>query len=509
MLLLTIRFCLLTALLLLPAAAKADVKLPALLGDHMVLQRGRSVPVWGKAAPGEKVVVKFAGQTLNAVADGKGDWSVKLAPLVVGEPQDLQVIAGNRVTVRNVVVGDVWLCAGQSNMGLTVAQANNAKQTIAAANNSSIRLFRVGRLIASEPSQDTRGSWSVCSSKSVADFSAAGYYFGRKINQALKVPVGLIDCSFGGTPIDAWVSRPVLEPLFNYRKELAKWDKIVADYPQVKRAYVEKLVDWREQERAAKAAGRPPTPPPQAPPALAMMGRPASLFNGMIAPLVPFAVRGVIWNQGEADIGLAPKYRVLFPAMISDWRKRWLGGDCPFYFVQLHNFVLPGQQSGRSHLAELREAQTAALGLSHTGMIVALDMGGSDLSIHYTNKQGVGDRLAEAVLSAEFGSGKAACSPTFDSATVESDKICLRFKHADGGLAGKGGQVLNGFAVAGPDGRFTAANAVVNADTVMVSSPSVPRPTFVRYAWADNPNGNLVNGLGLPAAPFRTDNLAR
>lgn len=503
------RLCLFLALLLTPLSVGAEVKLPSLLSDNMVLQRGKPVPIWGKAAAGEKVNVKFAGQSLNTVADKNGDWSVILSPLAVGKPQDLNVCASNQVTLHNVLVGDVWLCSGQSNMGITVAQADNAKAAIASASNSSIRLFRVGQRIASEPGRDTKGSWSVCGPKSVFDFSAVGYYFGKELNQTLKVPVGLIDCSFGGTPIDAWVSRQCLEPLFNYRKELEKWDKIVRDYPQVKRAYVEKLVDWRELDRQAKSAGKPSSPPPQAPPDLAMMGRPASLFNGMIAPLIPLAVKGVIWNQGEADLGLAPKYRVLFPAMIADWRKRWLGAECPFYFVQLHNFVLPGQQPGRSHLAELREAQAAALVLPHTGMIVASDLGGSDLSIHYTNKQEVGRRLAQAVLSAEYGSGRPVLSPLVDSAVVDSDKIRLKFKYADGGLMAKAGQGLNGFSVAGADGKFLPAQAVASADTVVVTCPAVLRPAFVRYAWADNPNGNLVNGLGLPAAPFRTDKLSR
>ncbi len=368
------RLFLLLALLLAPLSARADVKLPNLLSDNMVLQRGKPVAIWGKAAAGEKVSVKFAGQALSTIADKNGDWTVTLSPLAVGKPQDLNVSASNQITLHNVLVGDIWLCSGQSNMGITVAQADNAKSAIASANNSSIRLFRVGQLIASEPGRDTKGSWSVCSPQSAADFSAVGYYFGRALNQSLKVPVGLIDCSFGGTPIDAWVSKQSLEPLFNYRKELEKWDKIVRDYPQVKRAYVERLVDWRELDRQAKSAGKPSSPPPQAPPDLAKMGRPASLFNGMIAPLMPFAIKGVIWNQGEADLGLATKYRVLFPAMITDWRKRWLGADCPFYFVQLHNFVLPGQQPGKSHLAELREAQAAALSLPHTGMIVATDL---------------------------------------------------------------------------------------------------------------------------------------
>lgn len=392
-------------------------------------------------------------------------------------------------------------------MGLPVEAANDAAQEIARATNKLIRLFKVAELIASEPGSDTVGHWSVCAPQTVGKFSAAGYFFGREVNKALNVPIGLIDCTFGGTPIDAWISRPCLERFPNCKKELERWDKIVRHYPQDKRDYAEKLIEWREKARENAAAGKKPPAPPQPLLPLDKMGRPASLFNGMIAPVAPFAIKGVIWNQGEADVGLTAKYLLLFPVLIADWRAHWLEGDFPFYYVQLHNYMDRQAQPKESKLAELREAQKSALTLPHTGMVVAIDLGGKDNSIHYLNKQEVGHRLASAVLSSEYGQKVVAFGPTYESATVEGNKIRVRFKHAEGGLTAKEGQPLTGFAIAGPDHRFVWANATIDGDSVLVSSPQFDRPVAVRYAWANNPECNLINSAGLPAAPFRSMDL--
>ncbi len=497
--------CLLAITLLVPAAAQSKVQLPAIFSDNMVLQRLHPVAVWGTAAAGERVVVQLAGQSVSTAADHSGRWRVVLKELPAGGPYELKAGGTNLLTIHNVLIGDVWLCAGQSNMGITVAQSNNGDKAVARSNNSAIRLFKVGQSIAFAPEADLTGAWAVCSPATVGSFSAVGYYFGSELAHEVGVPIGLIDCSYGGYPIDAWLSRSALEPLSTYAYDLAKWDLVLARYPIKQKDYAEQASQWKSWANTLKRFGLHPSRPPKPPYPPSMLGRPTSIFNAMVAPLIPFSLRGVIWNQGEGDVGKASRYGVLFPALISDWRARWGQAVLPFYFVQLHNYLGRAAQMQRSLIAELRESQQAALSLPHTGMAVAIDLGGTDNSIHYLNKSEVGGRLAAAVLAEEYGHKLASSGPTFLSATVEGATIRIRYQHCDGGLRTRDGQPLRGFAIAGADKRFVWADAVVDRNCVIVSSPRVKNPVAVRYAWADNPDCNLINGALLPAAPFKTD----
>jgi len=464
------------ALLALATAAGADVSLPAVFGEHMVLQRGRDVPVWGRAAPGERVEVEFAGQKREATADGQGRWCVHLEPLEAGGPHVLAVRGKNAIALRDVVVGEVWICSGQSNMAFTLSAARDAEKELAAADFPGIRLLTVPRRPVEEPQEDFGGRWAACSPKTARAFSAVGYFFGRDLHRELGVPVGLISTSFGGTPAEAWTSEealrrePALKPL------LKRWEQAVA------------------RERGDPEGKSRLSP-----------HRPANLFNGMVAPLVPFAIRGAVWYQGESNAPRAVQYRTLFPAMIRDWRARWGQGDFPFYFVQLANFRAARAEPGESAWAELREAQWMTMKeVPKTGMAVIIDIGDAK-DIHPKNKQDVGKRLAAWALSHDYGRDVPFSGPLFREMRRKGGRFHLFFDHADGGLVARGGGALKGFAVAGRDRKFHWVDAEIVGDQVVVKAGGIRHPVAVRYAWADNPECNLFNGAGFPASPFRTD----
>lgn len=488
------------------APAWAAIHLPAIFGDNMVVQRGCNTPVWGIADPGEQLTVELAGHRVSATADGAGDWRVNLPPLTAGGPYKLTVKGKSTSEFSNVMVGDVWLCAGQSNMGIPIWQLNNPAQIVARADYKNMRFITVPARLSSKPEADMAADWQVVSPATAGELSALAYYFGREIASRLSVPVGLLCLSMGGTPVDAWISRQNLVGRFNYAQQLQKWDDITHDYPEAKRRYAEHLIGWRESLPIWKQFGLRPPKPPMPPQLLSMQGRPAGLFNGMVSPIIPFSIKGVIWCQGEADVGYARRYKVLFPALIQDWRWHWQQGALPFYFLQLHNYLahVPYPQQ-HCPLAELREAQKSALTIPHTGMAVAIDLGGSDDSIHYLDKAAAGHRLALAVLAEEYGQKVPPAGPTYMSCRLEDRAMRIFFRNASG-LAARGGGPLRGFAVAGSNHKFVWASAQIQGESVLVSSPSVRHPAAVRYAWADNPDCNLVNGADLPAAPFRTDN---
>ncbi|MGB9624270.1 MAG: sialate O-acetylesterase [Phycisphaerae bacterium] len=471
----------------LPAAAA--VKLPAVIGDNMVLQRDMKVPIWGTADPGEKVTVTIGDQKAATTAGADGRWMVRLDPLKAGGPFEMTVAGNNKITLKDILVGEVWVCSGQSNMAMTVKAAANAHEEISAAKYPDIRLFTVARKVAATPQSDTQGSWVRCSPETVGDFSAAAYYFGRHLYRELDVPIGLIHSSWGGTPAEAWTSRSTLEADPALKAIVDRWDEQIANARRAGNA--------AENKRPAARGAKPPADLAASP------GRPSSLYNGMIQPLIPYAIRGAIWYQGEANAGRAYQYRKLFPAMIQDWRKAWGQGDFPFLFVQLANFQPTKPEPSDSTWAELREAQTMTLSLPKTGMAVIIDIGEAK-DIHPKNKQDVGKRLALAALAIAYGKDVAYSGPMYDSMKIEGDRIRLTFKHVDGGLVAKDGK-LKGFAIAGADRKFVWAEAQIDGDTVVVHSDKVARPVAVRYAWADNPECNLYNKAGLPASPFRTD----
>ena len=485
--------------------AFAEVRLPSVLGDGMVLQRDMPAPIWGTASPGEKVSVAVAGQEVSTTAGDDGRWLVKLPPLKAGGPFEMTVAGRNTITRKDILVGEVWICSGQSNMVWWVRASANAEQEAAAANYPQIRLFTVKAVTASQPRPDTEGTWQPCSPKTVPDFSAVAYFFGRHLHKELGVPVGLINTAWGGTPAESWMSRAAMESDPEFRPILDRWSRQVADSAAAMRDYAQKVTQWVEDVQKADAAGRPLPAAPQPPnDARSSPHRPSVLFNAMIHPLIPFAIRGAIWYQGESNAGRAYQYRKLFPAMIQDWRRAWGQGDFPFLYVQLANFMKAQDQPGVSAWAELREAQTMTLALPNTAMAVTIDVGDA-ADIHPKNKQDVGKRLALAALARAYGRDIPYSGPLYQSMKVEGDSVRLRFQHVDGGLVAQGGEPLRGFAIAGDDRNFVWADAKIDGNTIVVRSDKVARPVAVRYAWADNPVCNLFNKAGLPASPFRTD----
>ncbi len=448
------------ALACVPAAARADVRPHGLFTDDCVLQRGMKVPVWGFADPGEKVTVEFQGQKPSATADDKGQWKVVLDNLREGGPFEMTIRGKNTVQLKDVLVGEVWVCSGQSNMEWPVTATKGSKEAIANADNPKIRLFTVQKVPAQTPQPELPigkskmpSLWKKCTTVTVPGFSATAYYFGRDLQKALGVPVGLIHSSWGGTAAERWTTK----------ETLASHD-------------------------ATKGL------------------RGSDLYNGMIAPLIPYAIRGVIWYQGESNVGRAEQYRTLFPAMIKDWRDHWKQGNFPFLFVQ----IAPWAGYGKSGFgwAELCEAQQlTAETVPNTACIVTTDVG-DPKDIHPQDKAPIGDRLARAARALAYGEKIEYSGPVHTGIKVEGGKAILSFRHLGGGLEAKGGE-LKGFTIAGVDGKFVKAQAKIDGDHVIVSSPEVSEPAAVRYAWAHYPDVNLYNRAGLPASPFRTDGPGR
>ena len=634
-----------------PTIVWAEEALPfvhPLFSNNMVLQRGISDPIWGWTTPGATVTVRVTGKGAKAIAGADGKWMVKLPPLPVGGPYTLTVSGPQTVTLGNILVGDVWLCSGQSNMQFPVNAAINGAQEAAAGEQPQIRLFTVPDTIGFEPLRLVNGHWDSCTPQTVGGFSAVAYFFGRSLQQKLHVPIGLIHSSWGGTPIEAWTSAEATQTMPEFHSALAAFQK-TAQAEKAGTTFDQIVEAWNARHDAPPAPGKTwadpdidasawktmgqpnwwvntgipifadetlwfrrsfdlpaawagkdlmlhlgdlvdrdttyvngtkvgglyrrglqrdyrvpaallkpgqniiairalsfsgngglvddashfhiepandPTPKPlslagpwlyriapQVPagdpspvPIDGDAGQVTSLYNGMIAPLLPVALKGVIWYQGEANAGNGRFYQTQLPTLIKDWRVRFGVGDFPFLIVQLANLGPPPAQPGESGWAELREAQQLTTErVPNTGLAVAIDIGDPN-NIHPANKQEVGRRLALAAEAIAYGRKVAYSGPIYQSMKIEGSAIRLRFKHGDGGLVIKGGDKLQGFAIAGADRHFVWADAKVDGISIVVSSPTVPAPTMVRYAWADDPVCNLYNQAGLPASPFRTDN---
>jgi len=484
---------------------RADVRLSPLFADHMVLQRDIRVPVWGRGEPGEKVTVDFGGQRAGTTVNPAGKWRIDLGPFAAAtRPAELVVAGRNRLVVRDVVVGEVWLCSGQSNMAFTVGEAQNARAEIGSARHPLIRQFAVKRSAADRPTDEVAGAWTVCSPETVASYTAVGYFFARDIQQKLGVPVGIINSSWGGTYIESWMSEETLRSDPTFAVVLERRTESIARHPQAMARFTEDLASWRERAAEARASGRNfAEPEPRPPIGSGHRNLPTNLYNGMIRPLVPYGLRGVLWYQGEANSERVGEYRALFAALIGQWRREWGQGDFPFYFAQLSSFKSGGSADGEEW-GYLREAQAQALALPNTGMAVTFDVGDAD-NVHPTNKQEVGRRLALVAKARVHGLPVGADSgPVLRAAARQGHTLVLRFDHAEGLHAG--GQALRGFEIAGTDGRFVPAEAVADAaGGVVVSSPGVPTPVAVRYAWRNVTDGNLRNAAGLPAGTFRTE----
>jgi len=491
--------------------ADAAVKPHALFSDGMVLQREIKAPVWGRADEGEQVTVQLQDQKVSATAkDGK--WLVQLDNLKAGGPFEMTIAGKNEIHLKNVYVGDVWICSGQSNMEMALFSTENAAKAIAGSKNPNIRLFTVPKVPAGTPRhevpvvggfpQNAQGKWLECGPQTTPNFSAVAYFFGRDLEKSLKVPIGLIHTSWGGTPAEAWTSKPALEKEPALKHYAGHVDGEMQAHGRAVEDYVRK-VEQNKDALIQRAAKGDDFPAPPTSPAL-KHGFPCALYNGMIAPLIPYGIRGAIWYQGESNAGHAYEYRTLLPAMIKNWRADWKQGDFPFLIVQLAPFMKIENEPKESQWAELREAQLlTSLNVPKTALAVITDVG-DPLDIHPRKKEPVGARLALAARALANGEDIEYSGPIYREMKVEGTKIHLSFDHLGSGLIAKGGKLI-GFTIAGADHKFVNAEADIQDDKVVVGSPDVPQPVAVRYGWANFPTGNLWNKADLPASPFRTD----
>lgn len=516
----------------------AEVHLPKIFGDNMVLQRGTQVPVWGTAKPGENISLSIQEQRPITTADEKGAWRITLAPLEAGGPFTMTISGNNTITFKNILAGEVWICSGQSNMECPVKRTANAESETANENNPSIRLFSIPWILAEKPMDElypgnlssfykaaaaislcdhrlgSTVEWTACTPQTVSDFSGIGYFFGKEIQSHCGVPVGIIQATWDGSSITGWMSLASLMSHREFNPILDLWGRAFLDYPSAKAEHEKRLMEWEKAKQKAEAVGQPVPAIPWIPRGPEHHHRPGGMFNGMIAPLIPFGMRGVIWYQGEADAGGAYLYRLLFRTLIQNWRESWRQGDFPFLFAQLANFRsnvhlykrAPAEpvEPADDYWAELREAQTMALTLPNTGMAVTIDIGEPD-NIHPKNKREVGRRFALAAGKVAYGENIEFSGPMYKSMAIGKSVIRLMFDHVGGGLIAKGGERLKGFAVAGADRKFVWAEARIEGNQVIVWSEKVTEPVAVRYAWASYPDCNLYNAEGLPASPFRTD----
>ena len=612
----------------------ANVKLARLFSDNMVLQRNKDVPVWGEAAKAEKVTVIFNDQKLLTKADENGHWMLKMKPMAAGGPFEMTVKGKNTIMLKNILIGEVWLCSGQSNMAFMVSQANNSADEIATANFPQIRYFNVAQRISAKPLPTMeKGEWLLCSPATVGSFSAVAYFFARNLYQNLNIPIGVIQASWGGTNAESWMSSDALLAHADFKDQMVdmqktdisaklgewnlgletkdlgrkeKWEKPETDLSKWKEmslpiywekaglpgfdgvVWFRKEIELTKEEAAGGITlnlgpidncdetfvnstkvgsteddyaknraynvdakylkegkntivvrvtdlgggggiwGKPEnffylaagtkktlvgawqyrigteTLSPKAP---GPNTYPTLLFSGMVNALIPYAIQGVAWYQGENNASRAYQYRTLFPGLIADWRKHWNQGDFPFLFVQLANYQPAKEQPGESTWAELREAQTMTLdNAPNTGMALAIDLGEAN-DIHPKNKQDVGFRLSLAARKVAYHQDLVYSGPTFEAMKTENGKITVSFKNCSSGLITKDKyNYVKGFTIAGEDKKFYWAKATINGTTVTVYIDKVPNPVAVRYAWADNPdNANLYNQENLPAVPFRTD----
>ncbi|UGU18202.1 sialate O-acetylesterase [Sinomicrobium kalidii] len=490
-------FLSLVVLLFVCTPLKAKIKLPALVGDHMVLQQNAEINIWGWADPGEAITITpgWQSEKVSTSANTEGNWKVTVATPAAGGPYEIVLEGKNKITLSDVLLGEVWICSGQSNMHMPVGKYEDSWKTgvmnyekeVKEADYPQIRLFTVALKTSDSLQNDVEGNWQACSPETVYGFSAAGYFFGREIHQTQNVPVGLITSAWGGTPAEAWTKREVLEsdpdfvPILDRYEE--KYDKYQAE-----------LTKYQAQSRKAGPANtRPEKPkPPQ------YSKAPSLIYNAMVYPLLNYTVRGVVWYQGESNAERAHQYRKLFPAMIKNWRNDWKQGDFPFYFVQI--------APHRGQNPEIREAQLLSMkSVPNTGMVVLTDAGNAQ-NIHPLNKQVVGKRLALWARAQTYGEkGLVYSGPIFTHMKKEGEKIRLYFDYTGSGLVCKGDSLTH-FTIAEKNGEFLPAKAEIENNTIVVSNPEIKNPAAVRFGWENVPEHNLFNKEGLPASPFRTDN---
>ena len=534
---------------------RAKIQLPAVFADHVVLQREAKVSVWGRADKGENVTVEFAGQKKWAAADVAGNWMVTLDALPPSSESRELVVNGkdSSIKLNDVLVGDVWLAGGQSNMGFPLNSAHNAREELPKAQDSQLRFFRIKTKTAAAPQTDCNGQWELSTPENAKNFSAVAYFFAQEIRRDQKVPVAVLQAPWGGTDIETWISLAGLKQNPVLTNPLSRWDKAMADYEKIKANpklvsdYEQELKLWQKEvapaydaalkkynadKDAGKEVGVKPSPPRPEPSNPDPMGMPSPSrrpstptvnFNAMIAPLVPFSLRGVIWYQGENNGARGLDYRELFPRLIEDWRMNWTqagGTDFPFLFVQLPcngKDLAPVAESGWPWL---REAQLMTLKVPRTGMAITIDVGDPN-NVHPGDKIDVGQRLALVAKKVAYGKNLVASGPLFKQIKIEDGKVRVQFTEIGGGLTigqqpwcARGvtpfpKDKLIGFFLAGDDKKWVEADAAIDGDCVVLSNAQGPQPTAVRYGWANSPRCNLYNQEGLPASPFRTDDWSK
>ena len=526
---------------------EAAPRFAAAFADHTVLQREMPVPVWGWADAGEAITVEFAGQRQTATTDATGRWQVRLMPLAASEvPRDLVVTGNGTLAIRDVLVGEVWLASGQSNMGSPLSSVNNAATVLPEASDLLLRFFTVVKATAAEPLADVKGTWQATTPETARGFSAVAFFFAKELRSRLNCPVGILHASWGGTAAHCWLGIDSLRQEPALAKYVTQWDQAVVkhrevlEHPELAEQYVKEVAAWQAEVapvynaamKAFKAAGstgpkpEPSRPMPKNPDPMGMPdpnsrpSTPGVIYHAMIAPLAPYAMRGVIWYQGEANGSAGLEYRTLLPRLITDWRGRWAQESMPFLVVQLPGWDHSKDPPERHQWPWLREAQLmTAHKVPKTGLAVAIDVG-DPRDVHPANKTDIGLRLALAARKIAYGEDTVHSGPIYRDFAITDGTVRLRFDEIGGGLAigqspwlAKGVEQfpadrLIGFTIAGEDRTWREATARIDGDSVLVSSAAVPRPVAVRYGWANAPRCNLANREGLPASPFRTDDWA-
>ncbi|MFT3753291.1 MAG: sialate O-acetylesterase [Paludibacter sp.] len=511
-----------TLSLIVKSALFADVKPSTLFADHMVLQRDVEIPVWGTAWPKESVTVSLNGKTTSVKADANGNWMLKLPKQKAGGPYKMEIAGDNILTFNDVYVGDVWLCSGQSNMDMTVAKedrywcgVNNEAEEVANASYPQIRVFDVDYTPNHYPQKNPVGKWEICSPQTVGHFSAVSYFFAREIYQNYKIPVGLLTSAFGASTAETWISKEALEAHPNLKPLLdayaAKWDKFVVDSAVTLAKYREDKAKFTGDLAAVQAAAgdvtaKKPKAPKNPSPAIDQHN-PFVCYNGMIAPLVPYAIKGALWYQGESNGPSAKLYREIMETLIADWRAKFSVGDFPFLYVQLANYGKPmAKPVEDGSMMTVREAQGQNLSVKNTGMAVAIENAGDQpTNIHPKNKQAIAYRLGLIARAKVYGGKVEYSGPVYKSYQVKNNSIVLKFDYVGKGLVAKN-DTLSGFAICGEDKKWIWADAKIVGKTVVVSSPEVSNPVAVRYCWGTNPPASLMNKNGLWTPNFRTDN---
>ena len=478
----------------------AEVKVANVFGSHMVLQRHQQNPIWGTANVEEKITVSIAGQLHKTVANRKGEWRIQLDAMKAGGPYKMIVEGENKIVFEDILIGEVWICTGQSNMQWSVENSNHAELEMLSANYPKIRLMSIPLVGVSEPQTDIKETnWVACSSETIPKFSAAGYFFGRRLHQILDVPIGLINASWGASSLESWIPRDAIEKKYKHKEFLEDWDWRINQFTD------QMLIDYTKEYKAWEKAGKPGQK--MRPPRDIRIGqnRPANAYNGVIHPIIGYGIKGSIWCQGESNLGRGDQYSDLFPIMINSWRERWKQGDFPFYWIQIASMKEPDIEPTESSWAELREGMSKTLSLPNTGEVISMDVGeGND--IHYRNKQEMGNRLARLALDDTYNFKIEGRSPRYKSMEIQGNKITIQFDNIDQGLYAFSSSIVKGFSIAGENQKFVWADAkIIGKNKVEVSSVGIKNPVAVRYAWSNKPVSNLIDRNGLPVACFRTD----